>query len=217
MRKDDCLAAKCANLGSADIENVAKRGNIRKRDVGIPAHQAVTKPCPVQKERDRMAAAERGELLQFSKRIKRSVLGGMRNINHPREDHMLVRAVGIEGVNQSFHILCRELAVISRNGQHLVPRRLNGACLVGADVPSGGRDHALVALEHRVDDDAVGLRSAHQKANVGILPSAGHADLLARLLGVGVLSVSRAGLHVRAQESLKDLGMRTDVIITFKR
>ena len=47
--------------------------------------------------------------------------------------------------------------------QHFVPGVFNGTGLVGAHVARLCRHNTFVLLEQRIDDDGVGLRSAHQQ------------------------------------------------------
>lgn len=73
-----------------------------------------------------------------------------------------------------------EFTVVSRQGEYLVARTLNGAGLVNGDMSCVDTHHALVGLQHRGENSRVGLCTADEECHLRVFILAGFLDFLFR-------------------------------------
>ena len=85
---------------------------------------------------------------------------------------MLKALVPDMGLVQLLHLLCRNLAVLRGQGQHLVSGGLYGACLMYIDVGRHSPHRPLMGTQGRCYDRQIGLGSSHQEMDRCIFPSA---------------------------------------------
>ena len=93
------------------------------------------------------------------------------------------------------------------DGQHPVAGILNGPGLMDVDVAGIGGDDPLIAAQHTVDGDLVGLGAAGEEPDLQVVPAAGGAELGLGGFGVGIVPIAGQGDHVHFQQMLKHLGM----------
>lgn len=85
---------------------------------------------------------------------------------------------------------------------NLVPAVLNRPCIVDADMSCLSGSHALVRLQHGVDDNLVGLGAARQEKDFRLLAIANLPDFFFRALAVFVVAVAGKRLPVRLGKTL---------------
>ena len=84
------------------------------------------------------------------------------------------------------------------------------------DMPGGGGDHALGAVEHGLDHDPVGLGAAHQKVDLRFGTANGSPDLFFGGVGVVVGAIAGQGLHIGFDKALQQLGVGAHEVVAFK-
>ena len=148
--------------------------------------------------------------------VQGAVLGGVGDVHHAREHHMVVVDVGIEGGAPVPYIGGRHLALVGRQADHFVAGVLDGTGFVGGHMAGGRGQHALPALQHGGNDDGVGLGAAGDEGHVGVRAGAGGADLLPCAGAVGVGAVAGHLFKVGLGQLLQDGGMGTLAVVIFK-
>lgn len=81
---------------------------------------------------------------------------------------MVVACVRIKGLNIFTEIVRIQLAVLMRNGQHLMSGGLDGAGFMRVHMAAGGRYNALIRTEQRINDDHVGLCTTGQEIHLSV-------------------------------------------------
>ena len=216
MGKDHGLAAECAHLGAADVEHIGQLGEVGQRHIGALAGQCVAQTCAVHEKGHMVGVADGGQGFQLGLRVQRAVLGGVRDVDHAGEDHVVVVRVGVEGLAEVLYIGGVQLAVLLGQADDLVAGELDGTRLMTGHMAGGGGDDALPAAERGGDDDGVGLGAAGDEEDVCLGAGAGGADLLLCAGAVGVGAVAGHLLEVRFRQLLQDGGMRTLAVVVLK-
>ena len=214
--EDHGLAAECAHLGAADVEDVGEPGEVGQGHIGAFAHQCVAQTCAVHEEGHVVGVADGGQGLELSLAVQGAVLGGVGDIHHAGEDHVVVVRVGVEGLAEILHRGGIQLAVLLGQADDLVAGELDGTRLMTGHMAGGGGDDALPAAERGGDDDGVGLGAAGDEEDVGLGAGAGGAYLLLCAGAVGVGAVAGHLLEVRFRQLLQDGGMRTLAVVVLK-
>ena len=196
MGKDDRLAAQCAAFGAADVEHIGEARDVREGHVGVRC-QAVAEACAVEEQRHIELMADRRDAFQLVFRVNRAVFGRMRDIDHTREYHVVVARVRIERLHIVAQVVRIELAVLMRNGQHLVAGGLDGAGFMRIHMPAGGRYNALIRTEQRINDDHVGLCAAGQEIHLSVRAVRRCFNLFCRRGGKFIVAVAGNRLHIR--------------------
>ena len=217
LREDDGFAAEGSAFGPADVEHIAQAGDVRKRDVGLFAREAVRQAGAVQVERHVVAAADGAEFFELRFAVQRAVLRRLGDVHHSREHHVLVVAVRIEAFDPLSDGLRFQLAVDVRQREDLVTGVLDGAGLVCGDMPRVRGDDAFIVFQKRRNDHGVCLRAADEELDVRVGTFTCHADLLLRAVAVAVRSIAGQLLEVRVCERLQHVGVCPGDVITFKR
>ena len=79
------------------------------------------------------------------------------------------------------------------------------------------RQHALKRLEHRIENDLIGLGPTGQKIDIRRRAAAQRPDLLRRALAIGVRPIAGQALQIRIRQAAEHRRVRPRDIITFKR
>ena len=138
---------------------------------------------------------------QLCKGIECTEFRGLGEIDHGGLDHVLVGGVGPVGSPQGQDGRRRELPVLRRDGQDLVPGGLDGPRLVDVDVPGVGGDDPLVGPQGRGDHRGVDLGPAHQKVDGQVLPAPAQGpDLGAGFVAKRIFSISNGLIEVRIRQ-----------------
>ena len=203
FRKNDCLSAKCAYLGSTDIEYIGISGDIFQCHICLRAYQAVAKSCSVQKQWKIVFMAYLGDFFQFLLCIKGSVLGRMGNIDHSRKYHMLMVRIPIKGFHIVRDALCADLSIFFRKCQHFVACVFNRACFMTAYMTCLCRKDSLITVQDRCDDRC-------------IRTVAGFSDLFFGRIAVFIRAVTGKLLHIGFQKFLQDRRMSALAVIIYK-
>ena len=196
MREHNGFAAECAAFGAADVEHIRELCDVCQRHIGI-RREAVAEACAIQKQRHGKLLANGRNALQLVSRVKRAVFRRMGDVHHARKYHVVVACVRIKGLNIFAEIVRIQLAVLMRNGQHLVSGGLDGAGFMRIHMPAGGRHNALIRTEQRINDDHVGLCAAGQKIHLSVLAVRRFFDLFCRRSGKFIVAVAGNRLHIR--------------------
>ena len=165
-REDDRLAKECAAFRSADAERIREARDGGERQLVRRAAERICEPCPVEEERDPMRAADGADRLKLIHRIESSVLGRMGDVDHAGVHRMIAVRVLVVGAQGALDGVCGELAVLMRQGEHLVAAALDCARLVYRDMPRIRRDNTLIGPQQRRDYDAVHLRPAGEEMHL---------------------------------------------------
>ena len=216
MGEDHGLAAECAHLGAADVEHIGQLGEVGQRHIGALAGQCVAQTCAVHEEGHMVGMADGGQGFQLGLRVQRAVLGGVRDVDHAGEDHVVVVRVGVEGLAEVLYIGGVQLAVLLGQADDLVAGELDGTGLMPGHMAGGGGEHALPAVEQGGNDDGVGLGAARDEGHICLGAGAGGADLLLCAGTVGVGAVAGHFLEVGLGQLLEDGRMRALAVIIFK-
>ena len=160
--------------------------------------------------------ADGGKGLQLRLGVQGAVLGGVGDVDHAGEDHVVVVGVGVEGLAEVLHRGGVQLAVFLGQADHLVARVLDGSGLMARHMAGGGGNHALPAVQQGSNDDGVGLGAARDKAHVCLGAGAGGADLLFGACAVGVGAIAGHFLQIRLHQLLQDGGVGALAVVVFK-
>ena len=180
------------------------------------AAKCIGEACAVEEERDLVCAADGADDLQFIARVERPVLRRLREVDHPGAHHMIAVRILVKGAQACLDGTRCELAVRVRQGEHLVPARLDRTRLVHGDMAGVCRDDALIGAQERRDHDAVRLRAAREEVYLRMRCPACRTDLFPRRIGVYVEAVARRLLQIRLCEPLQNLRMRALHIVRGK-
>ena len=210
------LPTKRPHLGAADIEGVAQGGNVGQGHVGFITRQPVAQPRPVQKQRDCILLAYLMQGFQLRLAVQRAVFRGMGNIHPAGINHVRIGGVGVEGLEIRFQFARVDLAVMGRQGQHLVAGVFDGSGFVHVDVARRSGNHALRAVEQPVDHHLVALCAANQKENIRLRVVDSGADFVLCPQGIFVLTVAHLLDKIRFDQGLQQLRMRAFGIVVFK-
>ena len=175
--------------------------------------QTVAQTCAVQIKGQLIPVTYRPDGFQLRLGVQCAVLGGVRDVYHPRAHHVIPAPVPVESFNPRSQVSRRHLALVLGHRQYLVTARLNGTCLVEGNVPRVRRQNALIGAEETADDGGVGLGAAYQKFHLGVGAVAGGADFVLGLSAVGVLTVADGLFQVGVQKPLEDGRMRAFEIV----
>ena len=110
---------------------------------------------------------------------------------------MVVACVRIKGLNIFTEIVRIQLAILMRNGQHLVSGGLDGAGFMRVHMTAGGRHNALIRTEQRINDDHVGLCAAGQEIHLSVRAVRRCFNLFCRRGGKFIVAVAGNRLHIR--------------------
>lgn len=91
------LAAESTDLGAADVEHIGPLCEVGQGDVRAIRRQTVAQPCAIHEEGHLVLLTDRMESFQFGLGVEGAVLGGVGEIHHAGEDHVVMVAVGVEG------------------------------------------------------------------------------------------------------------------------
>ena len=217
MGEHNCLAAQCADLGSADIEAVAVIGNIRKGHISLIAHQAIAHPGPVQIQRQLIFAAYLGQGSELSLRIQRTALCRMRDIDHAGKYHVLMICIAPESFQQRNKLFRNDLSIMFGERHDLMASELNRTGFVDVDMAALCTDNALIRGQIRVDHSGIGLSTAGEEKHVSVGAGAGLTNLRLGALTEAVVAVAHFHIHIRLHKTTENFRVCTAVIVIFKR
>ena len=129
---------------------------------------------------------------------------------------MLMVVISVEGFAILAQLAGVDHPVVLRDGKDLMPGRLDRARLMHVHMAGRRGDHALIRLQHRVDDQLIGLCAAGDEANLCLWACARLADLLLRRLAIVVGAVARQLLHIRLGETFQDRGVSAFTVIVLE-
>ena len=129
---------------------------------------------------------------------------------------MVVIVVGVEGSHQFPQLGGVQLAVVLRQGDHLVAGVLDGTGFMTGYMAGGSSHYALPPLQHGCDDDGVALCAAGDELHIGLRAGAGGADLLPGAGAVGVGAVAGDFFKVGLGQLLQNGGVCTLAVVVFK-
>ena len=210
------LAAQRTHLGAADVEHIGQPGKVGQRHVCTLGSQTVAQPCAVQEQRHFVLLTHSVQGFQLGLGVQGAVLGGVGDVHHAGEHHVVVVTVGVESGHQLPQLGSIHLAVVLRQSDHLVAGVLDGTGLVPGHMAGGSGHHALPPLQHGRNDDGVALRTAGNELHIGLRAGAGSADLLAGAGAVGVGAVARDLFKVGLGQLLQNGGVCTLAVVVFK-
>ena len=168
IRNDERLAEKRADLRPADVKRVAKARKVGQAHVIFIRGERVAEPRAVAVEENAPFVADRAKPGQLGERIEPARLRRQRNVGKAGLDRVLVVGVGPVRGADGVEVGRVQLAVRRNDGQHLVPRGLDGAGLVHGDVPGVGADRALMRPERAGEHRQVRLRPADEKMHLRV-------------------------------------------------
>ena len=201
VREHNGFAAERAALGAANVEHIGELCDVCQRHISI-CREAVAEACAIQKQWHGKLPAHGRNALQLVSRVKRAVFGRMGDVHHAREHHVVMACVRVEGLHILAQIVRIQLAVLMRNGQHLVSGGLDGAGFMRVHMPAGRRHNTLIRTEQRVNDDHVGLRAAGQEIHLSVRAVRRRFDLFCRRSGKFIVAVAGNRLHIRLCQML---------------
>ena len=216
LREDDRLTAEGADLGTADVEDIAEGSQVRQGEVRGGAGQAVAQARAVNEQQEAVLPAEGGDGLQIRFGIEGAVFGRPGQVNHAGLHHVLPGFIRGEAGKVGSQVLRADAAFLLGEGKHLVAGILHSAGLMDADVSGFSSDDAAPGGQHGRDDQRVGLGAAGEKFHVRFRPADGRADLFLRTVAVFVRAVAGKGLEVGFRQAAQDIRMRTGDVIAFK-
>ena len=210
------LAAERAHLGAADVESIAMGGKPGQRDVVSGRCQGIAQAGTVDIELQSVLPAGSIEACNLGLGIDGTVLGGKRDIYHSGLGAVVAAAVALEGLHEMVELGNGKLAVVGRQGNHLVSRGLDGRCLVHVDMARIDGDDRLVGAHHPVDYRGIGLGATHQEVDFGIGCSACHPYFLLCPFAVDVVAVGGRWLIVGVGQMFQHLRVGPVVIVAIK-
>ena len=177
-RHHDRLTHQRTDLCATYIEYIAQTRHIFEREVGRRSRQRITQSRAIGKQRQSPAVTNLAQCLQLGTRIDRTQLGRLRDVNHTAPHCVVAVFVATLAREVGIKTLCGELSIDILDRQHLVSRRLDRTRLVHGNMPRIRRHNTLIGAQDRTDYGCIGLRSTHQKANIGLGCTARLADTL---------------------------------------
>ena len=210
------LAAQRTHLGAADVEHIGQPGKVGQRHVRALGSQTVAQPCTIEEQRHLVLLTHSVQGFQLRLGVQGAVLGGVGDVYHAGEHHVVVVVVGVEGGHQCPQLGSVQLAVVLGQGDDLVAGVLDGTCLVPGYMTGGSSHYALPPLQHGRDDDGVALGAAGDELHIGLRAGAGGADLLAGAGAVGVGAVAGDLFKVGLGQLLQNGGVCTLAVVVFK-
>ena len=201
------LAAEGAHLGAADVEQVAQRHHIRQCYIRGRTHETVAQAGPIHIQGQTVAAAGFRKSAQLRLGVQGAEFGGVGDVDHAGLHQVLPHLVVEKLCHVPVQIGGQQLALHMGDGQHPVAGILNGPGLMDVDVAGIGGDDPLVAAQHAVDGDLVGLGAAGEEPDLQIVPAAGSADFGLGSFGVGIVPIAGQGNHVHIHQMPQHLGM----------
>lgn len=214
--KNDSFAEKGAAFGSADIEDIRQLRDILQVNVRTLRRKAGSQAGTIQKEWDIMSRSDMVKPCQLLPGVQGTVLCGVRDVDHPREDHMLMVGVLIKVCQKLLQLVRVDLAVVRRQSQHFMTGIFDGAGFMHVHMPACGGDHTLVWCAHRIDHHLVRLCTPDEKCDCGVRAPAGVADLFLRASGVEICSVTLMMFQSSSFERCNNLRAGTLLIVTSK-
>ena len=210
------LAAQRTHLGAADVKHIGQPGKIGQRHVRALGSQTIAQPCTIEEQRHLVLLTHSVQGFQLCLSVQGAVLGGVGDVHHAGEHHVVVVVVGVEGGYQCPQLGGVQLAVVLRQGDDLVAGVLDGTGFVPGHMAGGSSHYALPPLQHGRDDDGVALGAAGDELHVGLRAGAGGADLLPGAGAVGVGAVAGDLFKVGLGQLLQNGGVCTLAIVVFK-
>ena len=217
FRDDDGFAAEGADLGSADVEDVAQAGEVRQGKVAGGAGQGVAQAGAVDEQGQSILVRNFLQASQFSARVDGSVLRGQGDVHQARPNHVVLVRIRVAGGEKGLQLADIHLPVMLGEGQYLMSGVLDGTRLMDGDMAGLHRDGALIVCEHGGDDGGVGLRTAHEEVHLALRAVAGLQDFPLSALGIRVVAVAVQLLEIGLDEPLENLGVRTLGIIASEK
>ena len=129
---------------------------------------------------------------------------------------MVVVAVCVEGGAEVADVGSVQLAILVGQAQHLVAGVLDGPGLVAVDMARGSCHDPFPPVQHRRDDDGVGLGAAGDEGHIRFRAGTGGADLLPRAGTVGVGAVAGHLFKVGLHQLLQDGRMGSLAVVVLK-
>ena len=163
-----------------------------------------------------MIAADFGDCFHLLLVIHGAIFRRLGKINNTGLYHMLNGGGFLILTQTILDLLCRDLSVLLRKSEDLVPRRLHSAGLVNVDVPRGSRYSAFKRAQDRRDHHQVRLSPSHNKMDLRIRCVTRLPDQSACLVTPGITAVPRRLLKIGVLEQLHNLRMRSFPVIAFK-
>ena len=161
-----------------------------------------------------MFPADAVQRLQLRFGIDGAHLGGLRNIYHPRLDHMGRRGMLPEHLQHPFGA---HLALRVGNDQHLVAGRFYRAGLVDKKVAGFGAQHRLVRAQGGRRGDEIGLGAAGKEPDIGLGAPDLPPDEFPCFLAVGVKAVAGGLLTVGLGQGLQNAFVAALAVIVDKQ
>ena len=210
------LAAQRTHLGAADVEHIGQPGKVGQCYVCALGSQTVAQPCTIEEQRHLVLLTHSVQGFQLRLGVQGAVLGGVGDVHHAGEHHVVVVVVGVEGGHQRPQLGGVHLAVVLRQGDDLVAGVLDGTGFVPGHMAGGSSHYALPPLQHGRNDDGVALGTAGDELHIGLRAGAGGADLLPGAGAVGVGAVAGDLFKVGLGQLLQNGGVCTLAVVVFK-
>lgn len=215
-RENDGFAEECAYFRSADVEHVAKAGNVGKRQVVVAGSQSVAHACSVDEKRQAMAAASRADGFKLGFRVDCSDFGGKRDVDHAGLHAMFGAGIAVVEFAHFVDRFRTQFPIDAFHGNDFVSGRLDGTCFVHGNMPCLDTNNALIRAKKGGYDSLVGLRAADEEMDGCVGCAASLFDQTAGIFAETIFPVARGLCHVGGGEPLQDSRMSALCIIAFK-
>ena len=129
---------------------------------------------------------------------------------------MLKTAVSAVFEHEVFHLRCRNLTFVGREGKHFVPRVFYRSRFVYGDVSRLSGNDTLVRTKQVGNNCCVGLCTAHEEMHLQIRIATRFLDESARRFAIMVFAVTNCLLHVGLQQALHHFWVRAFVIVALE-
>ena len=145
MREHHSLSTEGTHFRSANIERIAMVRQERQGNVGSIRCESITQTSAIDEKWQIVFLAHGLNLHEFRSRIKCAIFRWEGDIDHAREDNVLVCFITIEPDEQSTKVGSRNLAILLRKGNHFVSAKFNGTTFVGGDMRCFSRPDRIEA------------------------------------------------------------------------
>ena len=203
----DGFAAEGADLGAADVEDVAQAGKIRQGEVAGGAGEGVAEAGAVDEERQSVLMGNGLQFSEFRAGVDRPVFRRQGNVYEAGPDHVVLVRVCDGGGKEGFQFARVHFSVMLGKRQDLMPGVLDGAGLMDGDVARLYGNGTFIVRKQGGDDGGVGLGAAHEEMDFAIGAGAGLENLPLGALGVRVAAVAVQLFEVGLDEPLENLRM----------
>ena len=128
--KYNCLSAEGTYLCSTNIENVTVFCNIFHCHICIFYCKTISKTCSIKIQWNMVLLTDIRKLCEFATCIQCAILCWVRDVDHPRENHVFMIPITIKLIQIICHIFGLNLSFQLRKGQYFMTGGFNRTRLV---------------------------------------------------------------------------------------